>query len=121
MIFRFVTACLLSIAVLPVAGTAFAQTAPYTGTWAGTKAMCGNPRAELRLTITPKEMRFYESRCALAKAEAGKFPGVWSITSTCKGEGDTWNRTDLLVLRAKNARLTLVMDDGTTVTYHRCK
>lgn len=92
--------------------------AGYQGRWTGLQQDCDEPRSDLRLLVSGKSLRFYESEGTVTDV-AQEGPRSIAINARYTGEGETWDRRQTLALSADGDRLTIA-DDGTTTVRRRC-
>lgn len=78
----------------------------FRGFWTGLNADCGDARADTRLMIGPKELRFYESVGKVTGVEqAGPLAVI--VDADFEGEGQSWSRQQKLTLSADETHLTI--------------
>jgi hypothetical protein len=92
--------------------------AALRGRWTGMDEDCGDRRAELKLSITPKDLIFHESVGTVTGIER-QADGRIRIDASFTGEGQSWTRSLTLKPSARGQELTMI-DDGVAVTRKRC-
>ena len=124
------------LATVFLASPVVAESMPFAGTWTTSTKNCQTARRTGRyandtMRISAKGFRWHESSCRIVKTVPGRMapPDVWHLRLSCSGEGETWTRDMVLVLRVKKVRrgwqyanrLVTVEPDGTAYRYVRCK
>ncbi len=112
---------LLAMLIVFTALPAAARGPGYVGIWAVDAKSCKSKRPpDERLKISIQMVRGYESACKITATSPGKWPGIWYVTSSCTGEGQTWMRRDIYATRGGGKRLVIVDQEGFAVNYVRC-
>lgn len=103
-------------AALPGRAVTDGRTIPvaFQGQWAGPDADCSDEASDLRLTVTPTELQFYESVGDVKSvAQAGTQAII--VDAGYTGEGDSWQRRQRLILSRDGRRLTISGPTSSTV------
>lgn len=79
--------------------------AAFHGRWSANAADCEKEGDVTRLTIAPRELRYYESSADVT-AVSGTGPSI-SVTARYTGEGETWDATRNLALSDDGSSLTV--------------
>ncbi|WP_422057102.1 hypothetical protein [Sphingomonas sp.] len=93
------------VASAPAQTAAGTIPAAYHGKWSANAADCGKEGDVTRLTIAPRELRFYESSAAVT-AVSSTDQSI-SVTARYTGEGETWEATRTLALSGDGSSLTV--------------
>ena len=115
---------LLSVLLLAGTASAFAEY-PFEGSWAYDCTVSGGD--VVPTAIEPGRIVYYESECTIDKVDdMGRGGQVWTLTTTCSGEGETWQRVMVLGLepegQGKPQRLVeLDFDFGSVQVHERCE
>jgi hypothetical protein len=88
------------------------------GTWAGLRAGCDDAGDPLRLTVSDRALRYYESVGEATSVAPGD-KGAVIVTARFSGEGDNWTRAQIMSVSADGQRLTITTN-GEPVTRKRC-
>ena len=103
---------------------AFAQTYGFEGTWGTVGTQCARVGDTVPTEITATEIRFYESRCAIAEVTpVGDAGSTWRVAAECRGEGEEWTIPFLfatLVVGERPAMVIIDMDYGGVRLTERC-
>lgn len=106
--------------IAPTGSAAPAMTtipAEYLGTWDSDPAACRASTSEMRLTVTPDRLRFYEGSARVAQV-AGAGSGTIDVRGVSDSEGVTEERSYRLA-RTGEGRLS-VRVNGSTAERVRC-
>ena len=103
------------------AAPAAARDPAFVGNWAISAKACKARGHDGRVRITRRKIQFHETGCDFAKVTAGRKPGVYYVTSMCRGEGEKWMRDDVYIVRGKGRWLVIVDKSGAGFTYTRCR
>ena len=79
--------------------------AAFHGRWSANAVDCENEGDVTRLTISPRELRFYESSADVT-AVSGTDRAI-SVSARYTGEGETWDATRTLALSDDGSSLTV--------------
>jgi hypothetical protein len=79
--------------------------AAFHGRWSANAVDCENEGDVTRLTISPRELRFYESSADVT-AVSGTDQAI-SVSARYTGEGETWDATRTLALSDDGSSLTV--------------
>ncbi|MDF0541805.1 hypothetical protein PX699_05605 [Sphingobium sp. H39-3-25] len=88
------------------------------GTWAGLRADCNDAGDPLRLTVSDRALRYYESVGEATSIAPGD-KGAVIVTARFSGEGDNWTRAQIMSVSPDGQRLTITTN-GEPVTRKRC-
>lgn len=88
------------------------------GEWSGLKSACNDPGDPLRLSISGRTLRYYES-VGEATSVAPAEKGAVIVTARFSGEGDNWTRAQIMSVSPDGQRLTITTN-GAPVTRKRC-
>lgn len=90
----------------------------FRGKWTGKGQDCADARSDMLLTVSARELRFYESVGTITGVEGGG-PGAVIVTAKYEGEGQSWTQRQKLTLSADGDSLT-ILNQGVTTTRKRC-
>jgi len=103
---------------------AIAQTYGFEGSWGLVGTQCATAGDTVPTEITATEIRFYESRCAIAEvAPVGEAGSTWQVAGECRGEGEEWEVPFLFAILESGERQSMViinMDYGSAILTERC-
>lgn len=103
---------------------AFAQPYAFEGSWGLVGTQCASLGDTVPTEITATEIRFYESRCAIAEVTpVGEAGSTWQVVAECRGEGEEWLVPYLFAILETSERESMViinMDYGTARLTERC-
>lgn len=103
---------------------AFAQPHEFEGSWGLVGTQCATAGDTVPTEITATEIRFYESRCAIAEVTpVGEAGSTWQVAAECRGEGEEWLVPFLFAILETEARQSMViinMDYGRACLTERC-
>ncbi|WP_336958274.1 hypothetical protein [Sphingobium aquiterrae] len=88
------------------------------GEWTGLRSACDDAGDPLRLSISDRALRYYES-VGEATSVAPAEKGAVIVTARFSGEGDSWTRAQIMSVSPDGQRLTIVTN-GAPVTRKRC-
>ena len=98
---------------------------PFDGSWAFD---CEIPAGDLIPTvIKDRKITYYESECDIGTVTPiGSRDQAWTVTASCAGEGETWDRTILFAMERGNEGepiqlIEVDLDDGYVVARKRCQ
>ncbi|QDC09972.1 hypothetical protein FHY55_12285 [Oceanicola sp. D3] len=112
----------LCIALACLATPAAAEIPPWAGFWAADPAWCANTQGEVPeapIYLADTEFAGYENGCDIVVAEPHPSGSAWSVTMSCMGEGESYERDVLLMLSADDHLFW--WDEGYMVERVRCR
>lgn len=120
-------------------GEAAAQTVPerFRGVWQDMEGKAGackrsdwntDAQTDTHIRIGAREIDFHETACRFASVQGSKLDpadGAVRLTLACKGEGETWRRSQIWQVRRIAGHAMLVTTDidrgeEMVVVYQRC-
>lgn len=130
------SALILAFAATDEAG---AQTMPerFRGVWQGMEGKAGtckrsdwngDAHTDMHIRVGAREIDFHESACRFASIQPSKLAtedGAIRLTLACKGEGETWRRSQIWQVRRVAGHAMLVTTDidhgeEMVIVYQRC-
>jgi len=113
-----------SVALLLMTAAPAIAAEPFEGSWAYD---CSIPAGDLVPTVI-KDGRiiYYESECDIGSVTPiGSAGQAWTVTASCAGEGETWERDMMLATELDNngepvQLIEVDLDDGYVVARRRC-
>lgn len=103
----------------PATETLAAIPAAYQGRWDFSEQDCAAETSEMRLTIGPDSVRFYESS-GDPQTVTRTGPRTLTMEQRFSGEGDQWDETLGYELSEDGERLTVTTADGSMSIRMRC-
>ncbi|MAW99245.1 MAG: hypothetical protein CMN72_06255 [Sphingomonas sp.] len=85
----------------------------FLGTWDADDAHCARPASEMRLTVSPDRLAFYESAGRVASVTPGEGDAV-RVNVVLDGEGMTRER-QFVLQRTATGKLSVIADGNTTL------
>ena len=117
------SACAAALSLCSVSPV-FAQPYGFEGTWGLVGTQCATRGDTVPTEVTATEIRFYESRCAIAEVTpVGEAGATWQITAECRGEGEQWSVPFLFAILETDGHQSMAiinMDYGTARLTERC-
>ncbi|MEQ9811163.1 MAG: hypothetical protein RLO50_00160 [Azospirillaceae bacterium] len=105
---------LVAAACALATGSALAQPYGFEGVWGRVDLGCTGDGDRVPTEITSRELRFYESSCAIARvAPLGPGGESWRIEARCAGEGEEWPAAYILARHRHGDDDWLTMIDAT--------
>lgn len=88
------------------------------GTWSMASATYCKRNDTSKLTVTAKQLQFWESRAKVSSVS--KKGNAITVSVKMTGEGETWYEKRRFVLKNNNRKLVNIIDADTEVVRYRC-